>query len=140
MAKNAYVTIKKNDFKRLKNAAPGAVNKALRAIAIEGVNIAKLSMLNSPASGRVYTRGGVKHKASSPGNPPRPDTATLLNSMRWEEVSQLTMDIIAATAYAYWLEFGNDRGLAPRPFMGPMAQKLEQEVISKAFDKFLEEA
>lgn len=133
-----YVTIKKNDFERLRKAAPDEANKALRAVAIEGVNITKTSMLDSPANGRMYMRGGKVHRASSAGSPPRPDTGTLIGSLRWEELSRLTMLIIAATEYAYWLEFGNNRGMAPRPFFGPMAVKLRSEVITKAFDKFLE--
>lgn len=137
MAKDVYVEIKKNDFARLRKALPEAANKALRAVAQEGVNIAKQSMLDSPATGRLYMRGGKVHRASVPGEAPRPDTSTLLNSLRWEPASKLTMLIIAATEYAYWLEFGNGK-IAARPFFGPMARQLENTVIPKAFDRFLE--
>jgi hypothetical protein len=139
MAKQVYVEIKKNDFARLKKATPEAVNKALRAAAQEGVNIARQEMLDSPANGRLYMRGGKAHRASSPGQSPRPDTGTLLNSLRWEEASKVVMLIIAAAEYAYDLEFGNGK-IAARPFFGPMARQLENEVLPKAFDKFLEKA
>jgi len=138
MAKQVYVTIKKNDFLRLQKAAPAQANKALRAVAQEGVNIAKQSMLDSPATGRLYMRGGKVHRASAPGEAPRPDTGTLLNLLRWEEASKLVMLIIAATEYAYPLEFGNGK-IAARPFMGPMARKLESGIMTQAFDKFLED-
>lgn len=134
---DVYVRIHKNDLKRLAKAAPDKADKAIRALAQEGVNIAKLSMTNSPATGRVYQRGSKTHVASSPDYPPRPDTGTLLGSIRAESRGTAKQAIMAGTEYAYWLEFGNTRGLAPRPFMGPMALQIEK-LAPKFFDKFLE--
>jgi hypothetical protein len=136
MAGNMYVKIKKNDLARLAKACPDKADKVVRALAQEGVNIVNLSMTNSPATGRAYQRGSVTHVSSSPGKPPRPDIGTLMGSIRAEPRGAGKYAIVAGTEYAYWLEFGNTRGLAPRPFMGPMAMQLEK-LVAKFFDEFL---
>lgn len=130
-----YVRIKKNDFKKLAKAAPGKAAQAMDALAEEGVTISKLSMQESPATGRTYTRGTVTHTASSPGNPPRPDLGFLINSIRWERQGD-DRRIVAATEYAAHLEFGTN-SMEPRPFFGPMAKELETSV-GEIFDGFLE--
>ena len=139
MAKQQFVRIKKNNLKKLAQMAPAKAEAALAVLGEEGVNIAKESMLDSPATGRTYKRGRKTHVASSPGNPPRPDKAILLNSLRHESRGQLVRVIVAASDHAEPQEFGSAaRNLAPRPFMGPMALEVEG-LVPEVFDRFLED-
>ena len=134
-----YVRIKKNDFKKLAKASSKKADEALGALAEEGEQIVKLSMQDSPADGLSYARGGRVHIASSPGNPPRVDTGTLINSILAQRVKLKHHRIVAQAEHAVWQEFGvEENGLAPRPFMGPMALELEG-LIPEFFDKFLED-
>lgn len=140
MPDQIYVRIKFNHFQRLKNAAPDEAMRVLRAMGMEGVAIARESMLNSPASGNEYRRGARTHTASSPGNPPRVDTGNLINTLRSEDRNGDSVAIIAGAgteAYATYLEFGTTK-MAARPFMGPMAMELER-LVPRFFDRFLED-
>lgn len=139
MARNAQVIIKKNNLKKLARMAPDKADAAIRTLAEEGVNIAKQSMLDSPRSGRAYVRGGKVHVASAPGNPPRPDTSALINTLRHESRGKAVRVIIAGTDHAEPLEYGSAmRRMAPRPFMGPMAYAVEA-LVGEVFDRFLED-
>ncbi len=134
-----YVRVVKNEWKRVLNATDASADRALRVLVAEGVNIVRLSMLQSPADGIAYIKkSGKIHIASSPGNPPRPDDGNLINSIRGDKRSKLNYAIIAASENAVGLEFGTTR-TAPRPYMGPMILKLEPRV-PKVFDDFLEDA
>lgn len=79
------------------------------AIATEYANEVKIQMRNSPATGRVYTRRGVTHRASAPGEPPAPDTGNLLRSVQWN-VHQFgnswMADVGSKLPYALFLEYG----------------------------------
>lgn len=141
MAKKSIgVRIIKNDIKRLKKAMPEKAERALTALAELGVNHAKEIMLASPATGQQYSRasGNKTHTASSPGNPPRPDTGTLLNSIRQMKTGRLGRVIVDGVLYGYYLEFGTVK-MAARPFFTPTAQWLSGQV-PMVFDNFLEGA
>lgn len=135
-----YVRVIQNDFAKLKKQSPKQAGQALRALAEEGRSIAVISMDESPADGRSYTRGNVTHVASSPGNPPRPDTATLRNSVYVPPTNNSFEQRIAVGAeHGIYQEFGvEENGLEPRPFMGPMARELER-LIPDFFEGFLED-
>lgn len=140
MAEQIYVRIIKNKFQELKEKSPQKAGQALRQLALEGVSIARESMLESPATGRDYARGGRTHTASSPGNPPRVDMGNLINTLHIENRGSFSQAIIAgggAEGYAEWLEFGTTK-MAARPFMGPMALEVER-LVPRVFDKFLED-
>ena len=134
-----YVRVIKNEWKRVLNATDASADRALRVLATEGVEIVKLSMLQSPPTGRAYVKkSGKIHIASSPDNAPRVDDADLIGSIRGERRSKLNYAILASSENARGLEFGTTR-TAPRPYMGPMLRKLEDRV-PKVFDDFLEDA
>jgi len=141
MANEFEVRITRNDLPKKKRELPGEMKKRMDALAEEGTNIAKVSMQQSPASGRSYMRGKKMHTASSPGNPPRPDSGRLVNSMRWDRMGTNGQTqqrrIIAATEYAFYEEFGTTK-MEARPFMGPMAQQL-RGLVKGHFDGILEE-
>ena len=136
MVATISVVIKDNQLPRLMAAAPNKADAALRVLANEGLNKAKLLIHESPATGITYTRGTIQHTASSPGNAPRSDTGTLINSLNVQPAGTLRYEISDGVEYGVMLEFGTDN-IEPRPFMGPMAMWLEGEV-SDVFDKFLE--
>ena len=134
-----YVRIIKNDFPALRRKAPEKADAALRALSEEGRSIAIESIENSPASGRSYTRGSVVHVASSPGNPPRTDIGTLVNSIFAQRVKAFIHRIAVGAEHGIYQEFGvEENGLEARPFMGPMARELEK-LIPKFFKNFLED-
>jgi len=130
------VTINKNDLKRLANAAPDEADRAIRALAEDGRTFAVLLINESPATGRVYVRGKVSHTASSPGEAPRTDIGTLINSIRVEHPSKGQANLVDGVEYGVYLEFGTD-SMAARPFFGPAAMHME-ESASSVFDGFLE--
>ena len=96
----------------------GAMRGVVRGT--ESVRTEADSLMNeTPRTGRSYTRRGVTHIASSPGNAPAPDTGRLRQSLQTlYDTSALVGTVNAATAYAAALEFGTSR-IEPRPFMRP---------------------
>ena len=71
---------------------------------------------NPPKTGRVYTRRGVKHQASAPGEPPATDFGTLVNARRIDLMPERSAARLTFTAaHAPHLQFGT-RKMAPRPF------------------------
>jgi hypothetical protein len=137
MANSSRVVVRFNHLPRIKDLAPQTVGAAFRELAVLGQDYAKESIRNSPASGRAYSRGGRTHIASSPGNPPRIDYGTLINSIHIEHPGEFRQIIVDGVEYGFELEFGNTRNLLPRPFFGPMALWLQTQ-IEPVFQKRLE--
>ena len=123
------VVIKFNDLPRLIKDYPDAVKDGIEATAREGERLAKQSMSDSPATGQRYG----DHIASSEGNAPRIDTSNLVNNLNSKKLNDFLWSIRSGADYSKELEFGT-RWIAPRPFMGPMAKKLQ----GKADDIMLE--
>lgn len=102
-------------LKRVVNA------KARRGVAAAGFVIENKvrELLRQPGSGAIYTRRGVQHQASAPGEPPATDMAQLINSL-FTEVSGISYGFrartVANTEYAYELQVGNEK-MAARPYM-----------------------
>lgn len=111
-------------LERVRKAAMLGVIRGTESVREEADSL----MNESPRSGRVYTRRGVSHRASAPGEPPAPDTGRLRQSLRTEYNRELLMGTaIASTAYAQALEFGTSR-IAPRPFMRPALANRKDEI------------
>lgn len=106
------------------------------AIATEYANTVKIGMRNSPATGRIYRRGGRTHQASAPGEAPAPDTGNLMRSVKWnvhQEGFNWLADVGSNLPYALFLEYGAVKvtrssksgkptiswRLAPRPIWQP---------------------
>ncbi len=136
MVAKISVAIKDNRLPSLMVTAPQRAGQLIRVLANEGRNKAIMLIHESPATGRTYTRGTIQHTASSPGNPPRSDTASLVNSINVENAGPFSQSINVGVAHGELMEFGTDT-IEPRPFMGPMALWLEGQVPD-VFDKFLE--
>ncbi|PSN79617.1 hypothetical protein C8B47_10795 [filamentous cyanobacterium CCP4] len=91
-------------------------------IATEMVNDMKQGMLNSPADGITYTRGGVSHTSSSPGNPPRPDTGELVGSITHTKTGVMEQTIHDQVEHGKWQELGTEF-IEARPWMVPVFEE-----------------
>jgi phage gpG-like protein len=98
-----------------------AIGGAVQATALEVTSDIKARIQRGPASGRTYTRRGVSHTASAPGEAPATDTGTLASSINYKQVNDLTAEIESRLAYAPMLEFGT-RAIAPRPSWVPAVE------------------
>ena len=91
-----------------------------------------------PGKGIVYKRGGITHRASSPGDPPARDQSHLIDSAA-KEIEWRGKTCIGTVGtdskYARALEFGYaPRNLLPRPAWRPAIYE-NKEKIKKIFSK-----
>ena len=97
------------------------VMRATEAVRDEMIRL----MLSSPHTGRVYNR---RHQASSPGEPPAPDTGRLIGSITTSyDPVNLTGRVVVGAKYGLYLEFGTKR-MQPRPFMRPALANMQGEI------------
>lgn len=76
-------------------------------------------------TGRMYGA----HQASAPGEPPAPDTRTLVDSLRVESEWRgrtYSVDVVTDAEYAMMLEEGTSK-MAPRPFLRSTLQENESK-------------
>jgi len=97
---------------------PDNADKALRAAA-EAMTTQMKLLFGTGEGDKVYTRGGITHVASAPGDPPNSDTGSLMNSLRWERVGDLHYEIRDGVAHGIYMELGTET-IAARPFMYPV--------------------
>ncbi|MCK5644602.1 MAG: hypothetical protein KAJ19_27640 [Gammaproteobacteria bacterium] len=81
-------------------------------------------------SGKTYTRRGVTHQASAPGEAPKTDTGTLVSSIFFKKKG-FAVQVIANTPSAARLEYGprGDPGAA-RPFLRPAVAENRKKIIA----------
>lgn len=126
MATSAGVVVNFNHLPKMLRENPQKADAAIHAMATDGERYVKQSMRDSPPDGETYEVGtGQAHTASSPGNPPRIDTGTLINSIYVRNAGLARRTISAGTDYAIILEFGSEH-MEARPFMVPMLVYLQQ--------------
>jgi hypothetical protein len=113
----SHVRVDKRKLEQLIRQNPRMADDALNATALAILADIQLSFNTSPA-GRSYTRGGVTHVASMPGQPPNIDTGALRASMRVERRGRLHYELMDGVTYGVLLELGTSR-MAARPFMTP---------------------
>jgi hypothetical protein len=108
---------------------PAETEKRLgKLINATGLNITtdvKRRIQRGAKTGRVYRRGNVTHRASSPGEAPATDTGTLVSSVYFE-TGKLSATLGSRLAYAYWLEFGTQR-MAARPAWVPAVEAAREK-------------
>lgn len=90
-------------------------------------------------SGKTNKEGGdamsqyIMHQASSPGDPPAPDTGTLRRSLFWEVVRKgnMVLGYVGSNLkYAAALEYGTKDGkIAPRPYLRPARNKNRDRIV-----------
>lgn len=91
-------------------------------------------IMSGPKTGHVYTRRGVKHQASAPGEPPASDTGTLVQRSTTEyDHARLVGAVVFRTKYAEALELGTER-IEPRPFLRP-ALAMSMPAIETAIER-----
>lgn len=112
------MTVKWNE-----KAVADAIRSAAQRGAIKAAEVVRKEALRliqeTPKTGRTYTRAGVIHVASAPGEPPASDQGTLVGRIQTRsDMAPLWVRtyVQAATAYARALEYGTPKML-PRPFM-----------------------
>lgn len=83
-----------------------------------------------PATGRIYTRGGITRQASAPGEAPMSDTGRLAAGTLYSTVSPLSVTVYNSVQYAEWLEFGT-RNIAERPAWTPAANQARKKFLAQ---------
>jgi hypothetical protein len=76
-----------------------------------------------PKTGRVYTRNGIRHQASAPGQAPATDQGDLALQTLFRTVSPLAIEVFNTMPKAVWLEYGTTR-MAPRPVWRPAVEDM----------------
>ena len=107
-----------------------AVTRGTLAVHAEAIK----RVQRGPASGRVYVRRGIAHRASAPGQAPATDTGRLVASI----VPVIDSDgfggrVQARVLYAKFLEFGTLK-MAARPFMLPSLEAKRDAIVKLLAD------
>lgn len=123
------MTAKKHSdrLKRMAQRTPQQVTRALYAAG---------QLIESDAE-RSITAGsisGAGHIPSLPGQPPNADTRFLDTNIETEIGGPGVVTVTSKAPYSAALEYGNSRGLAPRPFMRPAAERNRKKVAQMVGD------
>ena len=86
------------------------------------------SITTGSKSGKSYTRNGMSHQSSAPGQPPANDTGELVDSMVVEKRKNYSLLKINAD-YAGYLEYGTSK-MRPRPFIFPAINRIKKKLMS----------
>ena len=87
------------------------------------------SITSGAKSGKTYTRNGMSHQSSPPGQPPANDTGELVDSIVVEKRKGFSIVKINAD-YAGYLEYGTSK-MRPRPFILPAITKIKKMLMTK---------
>ncbi|QPC82112.1 hypothetical protein G4Y79_20880 [Phototrophicus methaneseepsis] len=128
MAEESFVEIESNRIGEVKRLLLSQMDDAVQAVTREGERFVKEGIRDTPKTGNVYVKGGVIHIASSEGEFPAIDTATLINSINVQQVRPAVWKLRFGTYYAILLEYGTPT-MAPRPLSEPTELHLLAEGI-----------
>lgn len=130
----------KDKLKRMRVASRGVSADAAVEAATLIKRSAQMAMRRSPASGRKYKRGDVKHTASSAGNAPRIDVGDLRKAVEVRQsklnAKQVTVGVHSDAEdsnkkslgeRAYFLEVGTSK-MEPRPFLVPALKRRAKDI------------
>lgn len=111
-------------LKKYVKSAPKVIDALLAKAAFHTHNVAVTSIQNSPATGEVYTRGNITHRASAPGEAPATDTGQLVQNItvKKEDIMHYTVGSRKDAPHGFWLEFGTSR-MDARPWLTPAYQQ-----------------
>lgn len=88
-------------------------------------------ILRTQKSGRTYTRRGITHKASAPGEAPASDTGRLVNSIKViDDEPNLVVYVNVSAEYGDDLEFGTEN-MEPRPYLRPALLEKEKAIVRR---------
>ena len=135
----------KAEIRRIGKKAEDGVSRAVKATGLEVISDVKKRIQRGPKSGRTYTRRGIDHRSSAPGQAPATDTGVLASSVYFTQSSKYEATVGSRLAYSYYLEFGTVKlnfagGVGgPRPSWtpaveaaSPKLQKRIEDAIRKA--------
>lgn len=124
-----------DDMARKFNEAGPQVLRALQGTltksAIRIRNDAKLLIKKGPKTGREYRRkGGIKHRASAPGEAPASDHGMLASKILFDvRYDGLGASVGTDLQYGEYLEIGTPKGqMAARPYLAPALEKNNDEI------------
>lgn len=129
-------------LERFKKEYPEELNNAIERSVREMQDMLVNDILNQPGTGRLYpsNRGAGRHRASSPGDPPSPDTNTYRNSWAVDKISEHIWALFTADDRAQALEYGSINA-APRPHLSVAIQRHQdrhteiiRDELKKRFD------
>lgn len=98
---------------------PDNAESMVAGIATEMVGDIQQMMLDSPANGITYVRGGISHTASSPGNAPRPDSGELVGSITHTPTGVMERTIHDQVEHGKYQELGTEH-IEARPSFVPV--------------------
>lgn len=106
----------------------GRMRRAVGKTLVKGLAEMKRT-LSRGGSGRLYTRGGVSHRASAPGEAPAVDRGQYRASWHERQAAVgLNGELYTDQARAEALEYGRkDRTLKARPHAGPVSEYMAGE-------------
>lgn len=117
--------------------AQAEIGRAVQAQALTMIGNVRRQIQRGPKTGRIYTRGKIKHRASAPYEAPATDTGTLVSSIYYTQDGPYSATIGSRLPYAYHLEFGTFR-MKPRPtwtLEAFAAQQQLQKTINEVLDR-----
>ena len=122
----------------MKKASADAQIKVGRAVVATGIELrgdVVKRIQRGPASGETYTRGGISHQASAPGEAPATDQGNLASSITFAKAGPMSATVGSDMVYAAALEFGHDYGggrvIAPRPAWMPAIEKIRPKYVKR---------
>lgn len=119
------MTVKWNDAKIKAAIRRGAMRGIVLATELARTEAVSL-VLNTPKTGRVYTRNGVRHRASAPGEPFASDTGRTVNSIQTSYDESKLQGTISTDENGRRLEMGTQK-MEPRPFLRPALVNTRKE-------------
>ncbi|MBN4046379.1 hypothetical protein JYU02_00080 [bacterium AH-315-P15] len=119
----------------LKTALEETTAAALDEIGARAVEMIREELEQGARSGKLVTRNGRLHRGSAPGEPPASWSGALAASLGYK-VEGNAVHVVSGEPYGAYLEYGTME-IAPRPFIGPVMQRLAPEIeaiLSRAFE------
>lgn len=120
-----------NKFPEIARKLPVACREIVQETLDEIDETVKAGMAAS-GGGRTYVRGGRIHTASAPGDMPAIDTSQLVSSLTKRMISGKARGVyFTDNIVGVYMEYGTARGIAPRPFMTPAAERARKGFMRK---------
>ena len=124
-------SFKKQIKKRLTREAENEISKRLNKSARRVEGTAKESIQRGVKSGRIYTKRGIQHQASAPGEAPATNTGFLVSNITKTDIEKtgtaLSIFVESKAPYSKFLEFGT-RKMSPRPFLQPALEQNRNKI------------
>ena len=117
-------------LRKLGKEGEAAIAKAVTQTAVDVRSDIIKRYKNGPKTGKIYTRGNVKHTASAPGEAPAWDTGRLANGTDFKSTGKLSAEVGNKVKYGAMLEFGTLK-IEPRPAWLPAIEAAAPKYIKR---------